>query len=72
MVTVTEAARATGLTRMTLWRYRANGDLPSTTKGRSVLVELDTVRAVYRAKIQANPVHRAKLRQATENGVILI
>lgn len=61
-----------GLTRMTLWRYRANGDLPYTTRGRSVLVELTTAREVYRNKIQANPVHRAKLRRAEQNGMILI
>lgn len=72
VMTVTQAAAATGLTRMTLWNYRAAGLLPSKQRGRNVLVAVEHVQAAHRARLANNPAHQYRLRAAREQGVILI
>lgn len=72
VMTVTEAAKATGLTRMTLWNYRAAGLLPSKARGRNVLVSVPDVQAAHRVRLANNPAHQYRLRRAREQGVILV
>lgn len=57
---------------MSIWRYRAEGELTYRQQGRRVYVDIDHVRAVHRRKLQNNPAHRYRLRRAQENGTLLI
>ena len=71
-MTVTEAAMVTGLHRQTLWRYRATGLLPSSRRGRSVIVNINQVRDVHQRRLANNPAHQYRLRRAQAEGMILI
>lgn len=57
---------------MTIWRYRAEGELPYRQHGRRVYVNIDHVREVHRRKMQNNPAHLYRLRRAKEQGTLLI
>lgn len=57
---------------MSIWRYRAAGELPYHQRGRRVYVDPDHVRAVHRRKMLTNPAHLYRLRREQQNGTILI